>query len=267
MSSIKNLLFAGTLNKVLTGVITVMVLWLLASLYLLSQSTALIFDNKVSWSPIPNFGYQQNYIRNSKDQNTSLWYFPKSDSDQVILYLHGNAGRINAFFPELTSQANVLSPAYPGYHESEGGPTPETTYETAKLAYDWLVNTKGFKENQITILGHSMGGSPAVYLASEKPNAKKLVLINTFSSVQSMCFRQYSILCGFTGGIFNSAENAKKVTIPVRQFAYLGDLTVPFEEGKTLFTYFEKSNDKKFVELQGNTHTFPDFQTVFANWN
>jgi hypothetical protein len=79
-----------------------------------------------------------------------------------------------------------------------------------------------------------------------------------------MCFRSYTILCGFTGGVFNSAENAKKVEIPVRQFGYKNDLTVPFEEGKTLYTYFEKSPDKKFIELDEFTHTFPNFKKVFA---
>ena len=92
-----------------------------------------------------------------------------------------------------------------------------------------MVSTeKGFPENKITILGHSLGGSSAIYLASQKPQTKQLVLINTFSSIQSLCFPQYSILCVFNGSVFNSAEQAKEVLLPVRHFAYSGDLDIPF---------------------------------------
>jgi len=41
-------------------------------------------------------------------------------------------------------RANVLSPAYLEYHESEGKPTPENVYETTILAYDWLIGKKKF---------------------------------------------------------------------------------------------------------------------------
>ena len=260
----KDFLFDTWWKTIITWILLIALLWVAASFYLLSQTSTLVFNNTVSWAPVPNIGFEQNYVRNSKNENISLAYFPNSNKKEVILYLHGNAGRINDFFKDLTAQANVLSPAYTGYHESEGDPTPEKVYETARLAYDWLVNVKGYKENQITILGHSLGGSPSTYLASIRPQAKRLVLINTFSSIQSMCFRSYTILCGFTGGVFNSAENAKKVEIPVRQFGYKNDLTVPFDEGKTLYTYFEKSPDKKFIELDEFTHTFPNFKKVFA---
>lgn len=259
----KTFLFDTWWKSIITIILSISLIWVAASFYLLSQTTSIVFNNTVSWSPVPNFGYEQYYVRNSKNQNTSLAYFPNDKKTEVILYLHGNAGRINDFFKDLTPQASVLSPAYPGYHESEGDPSPELVYETARLAYDWLVQVKGYEENQITILGHSLGGSPATYLASIRPKAKRLVLINTFSSIQSMCFRQYSILCAFAGGVFNTAENAKKVEIPVRHFAYKGDLTVPFDEGKTLFGYFEKSPDKKFIELEDFTHTYPNFEVVF----
>jgi uncharacterized protein len=120
-----------------------------------------------------------------------------------------------------------VSPAYPGYHESEGSPSVDNVYQTAVDTYDWLVNVKKIPENKIIIFGHSLGGSPAVYLASKKPKANKLVLINTFSSVQSMCSRQASFLCAFTGAIFNTAKNAENVTIAVIQFGYVGDTTIP----------------------------------------
>lgn len=253
-------------NKIIKRVgftlIAIFCLWLIASIYLTMSAPGLIFNNQVSWSPVPQYNYRLDFIKSKKNENISLWTFENPNTDQYILYLHGNAGRLANFFPELSSKGTIVSPAYPGYHESEGKPSVQNTYEAAELTYDYLVNVKGVKEDKITIFGHSMGGSPAVYLASKKPRAKKLILVNTFSSVQSMCFRQYSILCAFSGNIFNSASNAEKVTIPVRQFAYKNDTTVPFEEGKTLFTYFKNSSDKKFTEMDKFTHSYPDFDLI-----
>lgn len=246
-------------------VINLLLVWLLLSLYLTSQSTTLIFNNTISWAPIPNFGYELDFIRNKDNQAIGVWTFPNSSTDEVILYLHGNAGKINVFFDDLQKYGTVVAPAYPGYHESEGKPTPENVYETALLTFDYLVNEKGISPNKITIMGHSLGGSPAVYLASERSSAKQLLIVNTFSSVQSMCWNQYSILCGFTGNILNTAKYAEKVNIPVKQFIYEGDLTVSPEEGKKLYEYFPEGNKEKFIldKNSENTHAYPDIDYIF----
>lgn len=241
-----------------------LVFWLALSSYLYTQSTTLVFNNKISWAPVPAYGYELSFVRNKAGENVSMWYFPNPNTDKVVLYLHGNAGRIADFYVSLRQYGSVLSPAYPGYHESEGEPTPENSYETAVLAYDYLVNVKKIPEDKILIFGHSLGGATATYLASKKPNAKKLLLVNTFSSVQSMCFRQYSIFCVFAGGIFNSANYAKDVKIPVRQFVYKSDLTVPPDEGRKLFTYFTVE-DKKLIEIDNSTHVYFDFKQVFKD--
>lgn len=259
--SLKNLKLS---RKLLLTVITlILVIWLGFSYYLYTQTTKLIFNNTVSWAPVPAYGYDLEFIKNSSGENLSLWYFENNFSDRTILYLHGNAGRIADYFKELRVYGNVLSPAYPGYHESEGIPTPKKVYETAELAYNWLVEVKKIPEEKIVIFGHSLGGSPAVNLASKKPKAKKLILMNTFSSISSMCFRQYSIFCTFSSGILNSAKFAPKVEIPVRQFVYTGDKTVPPAEAKKLYDKFSNTEDKKLIELDKYTHVYFDFKEVF----
>ena len=117
-------------------------LWLLASVYLTSQAESIIFYNQVSWAPIPAYGYKLDFVKNSRGKNLSFWFFENEYSDEVILYLHGNTGRLAYLFPELIKKANILSPAYPRYHESEGKPSVDSVYETAFLAYEWLVQKK-----------------------------------------------------------------------------------------------------------------------------
>jgi pimeloyl-ACP methyl ester carboxylesterase len=259
-------------RPVLYSLVSILALLILLTIYVTNLSATSVFAAQVSWSKsnyknLPNYfitGKNQNHIEmisSSEISNESGIDYNKS----VILYLHGNAGRLDNVINSFTEKSNIyfVSPAYPGYHESEGSPSVDNVYQTAVDTYDWLVNTKKIPENKIIILGHSLGGSPATYLASQKPKANKLVLINTFSSVQSMCSRQASFLCAFTGAIFNTAKNAENVTIAVRQFGYVGDTTIPPEEGKKLFEYFVSSKDKEFIELKEFTHSVVDFSTVY----
>ena len=79
-----------------------------------------------------------------------------------------------------------------------------------------------------------------------------------------MCVSQYSIFCAFTGNVFNSAKNAENVKIPVRQFGYEFDATVPFVESEKLFSSFTSSQDKQFFKLTDFTHSYPDFAQILA---
>jgi uncharacterized protein len=248
------------------SIVSLVIIWLLVSLYLASQATNLVFNNKVSWTSVPSvadLNYKLDWQKNKNGKTFSIWSFENPSSDKYIIYYHGNAGRLLHFFPELISDYNIISPAYNGYSESEGDPSVDATYDVAIKTYDWLV-AKGVSEDKITIFGHSMGGSPATYVASQRPKASKLVVVNTFSSIMSMCTKQYGPLCIFTGSVFNSVEHAKSVTIPVYVFAYIGDTTVPFGEGKKLFEAF-KSQNKTFIELDGNTHSYPKFDVILNN--
>ncbi len=264
LTNIKKIFFGSSIKSVISSVLILAVVYIGLSFYVAKELPEKLFDNKVSWASVPAYGYNLEFITNKDKQNISLWEFSNPKSDEAMLYLHGNSGRINDFIPPLYFAAgNVYTIAYPGYSESEGSPTPDNVLESAQLAYNKIIE-KGYPESKITILGHSMGGAPATYIASKNPNAKKLVLINTFSSVQSMCMRQLSILCVFTSRIFPTMDYAKDVIIPVRQFAYKNDLTVPFQEGEKLFESFVnvKNNDKKFIEMFKNTHTYPEWELI-----
>jgi len=52
------------------------------------------------------------------------------------------------------------------------------------------------------------------------------------------------------------------VLLPVRHFAYSGDLDIPFEENQKLFQFFTKSKDKKFFVLDDYTHAYPNFDQI-----
>ena len=246
--------------KVGVGAVVVIALVVVVLIAVSNIVPARLFQYTVSWAPVPNYGYELSFVRNKAKQNVSLWYLNR-ESKNVVLYLHGSTGRIGDFFKSLPKDVSILSVAYPGYSESEGEPNYANVYEASELAYQWLLD-HNYNESNIIILGHSMGGAPATHLASQKPNAKKLILINTFSSLKSMCEQQLGILCVLVGDNFNSGKNASEITIPVRHFAYEGDTTVPFSEDEKLFTNFTKTTDKQFIKMDKYTHTYPDFELI-----
>ena len=271
--------------KAVAGLCSVIIIYLLLSAFLAVQSSSIIFKSDISWSKINLLG-NQTFVKGKEGKQIELTSNvnletinykadilknPNNAEYDFVIYLHGNAGRLDNIVTTLGSGSKskliVVSPAYPGYHESEGPTTTDNVYQTSVDTYNYLVDIKGIPESKISIFGHSLGGSPATYLASLKPNAKQLILVNTFSSIQSMCYKSYSIFCIFSGGTFNTAKSAEKVTIPVRQFHLKTDQTVPFEEGKTLFTYFINAKDKKFIELEKYTHSILDFDLIFKELN
>ena len=218
-----------------------------------------IFHKEQGHSKTLNVPHELYFIKNSRGDNIDLWWLPHPVSTEVLLYLHGSSGRLPHFFQSFCEQFNVLAPSYPGYGLSEGSPSEENVYETADLAYKWILD-KGFKEDQIIIWGHSLGGSPAVYLASKHPRCKKLIVVNSFSSLKSLYKRRFSFLIlPFIKNWFDTSKYAKKVEGKVVQFCYKNDKTNPFEECKLLFDSYKTTN-KKLVEMEGQSHDYFDIE-------
>ena len=74
---------------------------------------------------------------------------------------------------------------YRGYGKSEGSPTEQGIFSDARAARAWLSNRKQIPENEIILMGRSLGGAVAVELAA-RDGAKGLVLASTFSSMPAV---------------------------------------------------------------------------------
>ena len=235
-------------------------IWLIGSIILFFVAPTLIFKIQDQKTTQPEIAYQEVFLKNKAGERLENWFIDNPATNEVILYLPGNIGRIPNYLKDLAARHDVFSPNYPGFGKSEGKPSIDNTFETAEIAYQELLS-RGYKPNQITIWGHSLGGSPSIYLGTRHPDIKKIVLMHTFSSIQSMCFGQYSILCAFGGGFFNSAEMAKGLKVPVRQFHDKNDNVVPYAEGQKLYKYIG-SADKKFSDIAGDHSNFEIAETL-----
>jgi len=236
--------------------------WLLGNTILILLSPQLLYNTKASYAVTPDILYEQIWLTDNKHRKIDLVWIPNANATQTVLYLHGNHGRLSHFFPQLHAEYNVLAPAYPGFHESTGSPSTKSIYSTALLAYDYLME-QGINQEDIIIFGHSMGGSPAVYTAAQRPAVGKLVLLNTFYNIFEMCWQEWNVFCTFSLPILNTAHYAPQVHNKLRQYHFINDDVVPYSQGEKLFTKFTGTQDKKFTTLEGDlTHSDVDVLAV-----
>ena len=147
-------------------------------------------------------------------------------TDTVIIYLHGNAGHLDYYWPRIKLLANVgeknrfgvLAIDYRGYGLSEGTPSEEALYADSDAALKWL-KENGLTDDRLIIYGFSMGTAPATELAANARTMQpsKLMLEAPFASDEVMVQDASGLsLPGsfFTNLEINNAEEIAKVNEP-----------------------------------------------------
>lgn len=109
--------------------------------------------------------------------------------NKIILFLHGNAGNISfrlnyiQIFYDLGF--SLMFYDYPGFGLSQGMPNEDNCVYSGELFYQFLIEKKGFKHNNIIFYGESIGGACVSNLAN-KLNAKYLILQSTFHDIKAI---------------------------------------------------------------------------------
>lgn len=160
---------------------------ILLALYLLICLLLYIFQEKLIFLPQPlaadfQFPYYENFeerfVEMQDGQKLHVLHFKTKDPKGVVLYLHGNAGSLEnwgSVEETFTSLGyDVFIPDYRGYGKSEGAIKSEVqVHEDMQILYDKL--KEEYFENQIIVLGHSIGSGMAARLAAE--NDPKLLIL------------------------------------------------------------------------------------------
>jgi len=202
------------------------------------------------------------------DEDIELGYrfYILHSSAPVLLYFHGNGEIVSDYdgFASLYHDAGVslLVVDYRGYGWSTGKPLTTKMLPDAQVVLDKLDDI--LKENGVVpgrsvfIMGRSLGGAPAVYLAlnnSEKING--LILESAFADVPSL-FGRLGILV--PKGIKNdpslpisNVEKMKEVHVPLLVIHGERDTLIPVNHGKELYEA-SPVEDKELLIIQGGGH-------------
>ena len=202
------------------------------------------------------------------------WYVPAPQSQQVVLFFHGNAGNIShrgvsiALFHRLG--LNVLIIDYRGYGKSKGKADEQGLYQDAAAAWRYLTEEKGFTNNRILIFGRSLGGAVAARLAAGV-QARGLMLESTLSSARDFARTAFPILSRLVMNRydFNTAEIIRQVDYPVLVLHSPDDELIPFHLGEKI--YQSAHEPKHFIRMRGDHNngfleSQPEYEQEIDRW-
>ena len=183
------------------------------------------------------------------------WYLPGAEDARTLLFFHGNAGNISHRLDTLrifqSLGLNVLIIDYSGYGQSDGTPGEAQTYADARLAWDYLTETRGIAPGQIIVAGRSLGAGVATWLATEvTPGA--LILESPFTSVPDLARKYYPLfpVRWLARIYYDNAARLPSVAAPVLIVHSRDDEIVPFAHGEALYEL--AAEPKHFLEIRGD---------------
>ncbi|MEP7265866.1 MAG: alpha/beta fold hydrolase, partial [Bacteroidota bacterium] len=162
------------------------------------QEKLIFFPNKLPAKY--NFSFNQPFeeitVKTNDDVNLKGLLFKTEAPKGVILYLHGNAGSLKTWSDVAPLYTNlyyeVLIMDYRGFGKSEGDiQNQEQLYNDVQLFYNLLL--KRYPENNIIVLGYSIGTGPAAWLASEN-HPRMLILQAPYYNLTDLMQQMYPLL-------------------------------------------------------------------------
>jgi uncharacterized protein len=193
-------------------------------------------------------------IATQDGEKLSAWWVPAPQFRGAVLIFHGNAGNIShrldylQMFHGLGYASLIID--YRGYGRSTGSPSEKGTYRDAEAAWRWLVEDRSIKAGDIVLMGESLGGAVAAWLAARVPS-RAVVLASTFTSVPDLGAQIYPFLPVRLVSRFSYDSKAalKAIKAPLLIAHSREDDIIPYSHGRALF---DGANEpKEFLEMKG----------------
>jgi pimeloyl-ACP methyl ester carboxylesterase len=221
------------------------------------QERLIFFPEKLARDFKFPFGQKFEEI-NIKTEDQKLLHgllFTSDSSKGLIFYLHGNAGSIQSWgdaaktYTDLNHDVFMLD--YRGFGKSEGSiSSQDQMYQDLQIAYNQL--KKRYREDQIIILGYSIGTGLATRLASTN-NPKLLILQAPYYSLTDMMRHYYPIIPTFILKYkFETNEYVKDCKMPVAIFHGNQDEVIPYSSSIKLKECIK--NTDTLITLYGQGH-------------
>jgi fermentation-respiration switch protein FrsA (DUF1100 family) len=243
--------------------VVVFALALAVSAYVLFLSWVYVRQSRRIYRPLRELvaapaerGLNYEDVRFTAGDGTRLhgWYVPCVDAYYILLFFHGNTRNISwcldslELFHRLGFSTFIFD--YRGYGRSEGRPDEQGTYRDAQAAWDYLVRERGIDAGRIVMLGRSLGGAIASWLAARQA-PRALVLESTFLSFPDAAAELYPrlpvrLLARYH---YPVKEYLRRVHSPVLIIHSTDDELIPYRQGRALYDL--ANAPKSFVSITG----------------
>ncbi len=215
-----------------------------------------------------NLSFEDVYIETEDRIKINGWFILFDNAKYTVLFLHGNAGNIShrlekiQIFHDLGLNLFIID--YRGYGRSQGRPSENGIYLDAKAAYDYLLNQRKIKPEQIILYGESLGTACAINLASQV-KIGGLITEGAFSKAKDMARHIFPLLPSFLfANKFDNLTKIKKVKAAKLFLHSRNDEIVPFKFSEKLY---DAAAEPKFLrEIRGGHNTaFLDSAPLYSS--
>ncbi|SHJ35225.1 hypothetical protein SAMN02745181_1849 [Rubritalea squalenifaciens DSM 18772] len=227
----------------------------LISIYLMLLVVAVFFAHKLVFYP-PSDHYDETLphltlIDDGQGGKIATVHYQAAKGKPTIFWSHGNAediGQLTDLFREFSGLGyGVIAYDYPGYGLSDGAATEKTCYATIDKVWSHATEKLGIKEQDIILLGQSVGTGPTVYLAAKNQPAC-VVLLAPFTSIYRVGVK-YPI---FPCDMFPNISRIKDVHSPLLVVHGKNDSVIPHEHGQQLVAKHQGVN--QLISLEKTDH-------------
>jgi uncharacterized protein len=181
--------------------------------------------------------------------------FRSDDPQGIVFYLHGNAGSLASwgYVAETYTSLNydVFIPDYRGFGKSEGSLNGQKQlFQDMQALYNEI--KKDYPEEQIVVLGYSIGTGPAAKIASTN-NPRLLILQAPFYNLTDVMSRYYPFIPTFILKYrFPTNEYLPRCKMPVVIFHGDRDEVIDYGSSLKLKELFKPGDT--LITLQGQGH-------------
>lgn len=215
-----------------------------------------------------------------------FYFYEGYRTDRLIIFEHGMGSGHNAYFREIENLCKkgylVYSYDHTGCYRSEGEHIHGLTGSLSDLddCINALVNEKGLREEEISIIGHSWGGFSALNILDYHPNIHSIVAMAGFISVKVMHKQTIPFfLAPFRKRLFeiekktnpkfadsNAIKVLQKTDRPVLVIHSIDDKTVGFKANfEALSRALIDKTNIQYLLVNGNGHS-PHFSIKASSY-
>ena len=229
------------------GVALLLLSYLGAAVFLdLQQRSFLYFPQRTHVNPA-----QTDYALQRGEVTLRGWVMNPGRS-RALIYFGGNGDAVQTMrqdYAQWAPDRTVYLVAYRGYGASDGTPSEAALFGDALAIYD-DVRTR---QQDIAVVGRSMGSGVATYLASQRP-LQRLLLVTPFDSIArigQMRFPMFPVALMMKDK-YESWRYAPAVHCPVLVIAAQDDRVVPASSTARLLQQFSPA--PQFIRIDGVGH-------------
>ncbi len=239
----------------------VMVLYVVAcTLLYFGQDHIIFFPDPLPKDHVFRMG-EEVRIPVDEDVTLSTLFIEADDSKGAVIYFHGNRGnnrrcirQVKSFAPD---EYDIFMPDYRGYGKSDGEICSEQQFTNdAQKVYDFV--RQRYPEEQIRIVGYSLGTGLASYLAAHN-NPAKVILIAPYISFIDLKDRWSRFIPDFL--VKYPMDNAQNISSALCSFTLVHgtrDEVIPFDSSEQLSSI--DPDRVQLIRLEGVGHR----QAIFS---